>query len=291
MFFNNLIIKEDKMKIIMNHSIDLDAVCSIWAARQFIPGAKDAVLEFLPVDWNREVIIENDTIFGIDIDGRGIKGKKEDGVVYSCFSTIIKNYAPMVDQLALASFVNSVDEQDVYASAMKFLVSEKSYEAQEAFSKNSLNAVLRALQVMNPHDNFIVIERMSEILSGILQARRKYRYAVTEADKAEILPNRKVAIVMNSRELATNAILFEERGIRVIVYVNGNNIGLIRNKNESLRMSHNEFRAIVEDKGESNEWFDYSGIIFFRGSSKAPAQTPSKVDPKDLAVAANWLLS
>jgi len=97
--------------------------------------------------------------------------------------------------------------------------------------------------------------------------------------------------VVNSREFATNGVLFEERGVRVIVYVDGHNLGVIRHGDESLRMNHAELYAVVEAAGETSEWFAHpAGFLFCRGSRKAPAENLSTVSPRTLAEVAAKLL-
>lgn len=281
------------MKLYTHFVVDLDAVCSVWAARQFIPGVKDAVVEFRPANWDGNDMAEGDLALDIDAGGRGMKGEKgENGIVHSCFAMIVAKFASPADQSALASLVRFVDAQDAHGSAVKFLAPEASREAQETLAMTSLNAVLRALQATHPRNDAIVVERMSEILSGMLQAGRARQRAAAEADKAEIVGGGKVAIVVNSREFATNGILFEERGVRVIVYVDGHNLGLIRHGDESLRMDHAELRAVVEAAGETGEWFAHpAGFLYCRGSRKAPAENPSKVNPRTLAEIAARLLA
>lgn len=281
------------MKIFTHFVVDLDAVCSVWAARQFIPGAKDAAVEFRPANWDGNEMTDGDLAVDIPAGGRGMKGEKgENGIVHSCLALIVAQYASPGDQSALASLVRFVDAQDAHGSAVKFLVPEASREAHEALAMTGLNAVLRALQETHPRNDAIVCERMSEILSGMLQAGRARQRATAEADKAEILDGGKVAIVVNSREFATNGILFEERGIRVIVYIDGHNLGIIRHGDESLRMDHAELRAVVEAAGEQSEWFAHpAGFLFCRGSRKAPAENPSKVNPRTLAEVAARLLA
>ena len=281
------------MKLHTHFMVDLDAVCSVWAARKFIPGAKDATVEFRPASWNGEGMAENDFALDIDAGGRGMKGEKgEGGLVHSCTALIIAKYASPADQSALANLIRFVDAQDAHGSAVKFLAPEMNQKAQETFGATGLNAVLRALQATHPRNDAIVCERMSEIFSGMLHAGRARQRAVIEADKAEILGDGKVAIVTNSREFATNDMLFENRGVRVIVYVDGHNLGVIRHGDEPLRMDHAEFRAIVEADGELNEWFAHpAGFLFCRGSRKAPAENPSKVSPRKLAEIAVRLLA
>ena len=213
---------------------------------------------------------------------KGTQG--ENGVVHSCFAEIVAQYASPSDQAALEKLVQFVDAQDAHGSAVKFLAPEADREAQEVLAMTGLNAVLRALQAVNPRNDAVVVEKMSEILSGMLKAGRARQRAVAEADRAEILEGGKVAIVVNSREFATNGILFDERGVRVIVYVDRNNLGLIRQADVTLRMDHPELRAIVEEAGEADEWFAHpAGFLFCRGSRKAPAESPSKVNPRVLA--------
>jgi len=289
MFFN----KEREVKVFTHFSVDLDAVFSVWATRQFVDGAKDATVDFRPANWDGNGMTESDIAVDIPAGGRGIKGEKgEGGIVHSCFASIVAQYASSADQEALASLVRYVDAQDAHGSAIKVLVPEVSRQVQGVLSMNSLNTVLRAFQSTHQRNDAVVVERMSEILSGILQMGRARQRAVFEAEKAEVLDGGKVAIVVNSREFATNGILFDERGVRVIVYVDGNNLGVIRHGDEPLRMDHPEFRSVVEASGEMNEWFAHSaGFLFCRGSRKAPAESMSKVSPQRLAEVASKLLS
>lgn len=280
------------MKIYTHQSVDLDATASVWAAKEFIPGAKNAGVEFRSANWDGGGLRRGDLALDLPAGGHGFKGKQdEDGIVHSCFAGVVRQYASTDDQLALASLIRFVDAHDAYGSAVKHLVPEASREAQAVLRATSLNAVLRAFQATHPHNDAFVCERMSEIFSGMLQAGRARQRARVEANKAEILPGGKVAIVKNSGEFGTNGVLFEERGVRVIVYLDGNNLGLIRHGEESLRMDHPDLRAVVETAGESKEWFAHSaGFLFCRGSRKAPANNRSSVDPRHLAVVASGLL-
>lgn len=282
------------MKIFTHFVVDLDAVCSVWAAKQFIAGTQDAIVDFRPANWDGSDMAEGDLALDIDAGGRGLKGEKgEGGIVHSCFASIVAKHSSPADWSALANLVLFVDAQDAHGSAVKFLAPEASREAQEVLAMTGLNAVLRALQATHSRNDALVVERMSEILSGMLQAGRARQRAVVEADKAEIIDGGKVAIVVNSREFATNGVLFEERGVRVIVYVDGYNLGVIRHGDESLRMDHAELRAVVEAaEGEASEWFAHpAGFLFCRGSRKAPAENPSKVNPRAIAEVAAKLLS
>ena len=161
------------MKIFTHFVVDLDAVCSVWAAKQFISGAKGATVEFRPANWDGKEMAEGDLALDIDAGGRGMKGEKgENGIVHSCVALIVAEYASPADQSALASLVRFVDAQDAHGSAVKFLAPEASRESQETLAMTGLNAVLRALQATHSRNDALVVERMSEILSGMLQAGR-----------------------------------------------------------------------------------------------------------------------
>jgi hypothetical protein len=301
--------------------VDLDAVCSVWAAKQFIDGTQNAAVDFRAANWDGSEMAEGDLALDIAAGGRGMKGETgEGGIVHSCFASIVEQYASTADQLALANLVSFVDAQDAHGSAVKHLLrprgdivydyergygadpeffAESSYvagqpsgEGVQVLAMTGLNAVLRAFQSTHPRNDSMVVERMSEVFSGMLKAGRARQRAALEADKVTILEGGLVAICWNNREFATNGILFDERNVRVIVYVDGHNLGIIRRGNETLRMDHPELLAVVEKAGESSEWFAHSaGFLFCRGSRKAPAENPSKVDPRELArVAASVLV-
>ena len=280
------------MKIFTHFSVDLDAVCSVWAARQFIPGAADATVEFRPANWDGDGMDAGDLALDIEAGGMGLKGEKGDGgIVHSCLASIVAEHAAPADQAALASLVSFVDAQDSRGSAVKFLVPGASADAREVLAMTGINAVLRAIQATHPRNDALVVERMSEIISGMLQAGRARQRAVDEAARAEIVGG-KVAIVRDSREFATNGVLFEEHGVRVVVYVDGHNLGVIRHGDESLRMDHPALAAVVEAAGETSEWFAHSaGFLFCRGSRKAPAACASMVNPSELARVAAKLIS
>ncbi len=279
------------MKRIFTHfNVDLDAVASVWAVKTFI-GMSEAEIQFKSANWDGSELEEGDMAVDISAGGKGIKGETGDnGIVHSCFAYLIKNYANNDDQKALANLVDFVDAQDAHGLAVNYLIPEVADKEKFILASTGINAVLRALQAVHPNNDLKVIERMSEIFTGILYSGRARQKAEIEADNAEILDGGKVAIVNNAKQFATNGILYD-RGIQVIVYVDGNNLGVIRSNKVKLSMSHYDIKAVVEEASELNEWFAHpAGFLFCRGSRKAPAETKSKVDPKKLADKVNSLL-
>lgn len=130
------------MKIFTHFNVDLDAVGSVWAAREFILGAESASVEFRPANWDENGMSEDDLALDMEAGGRGMKGKKEaDGIVHYCFASIVSQYASPADQAAPAKLVRFVDAQDSRDSAVKFLAPEASREAKDALTMTGLNAV------------------------------------------------------------------------------------------------------------------------------------------------------
>jgi len=273
-------------------NIDLDAVASLWAVKTFIPCMADAVLVFMPANWDGYEMGLYDFAVDIEAGGKGVKGEKgENGIVHSCFASLIRKYASKKDQEALHSLVTFIDAQDAHGNAVMHLAGATlSEDNKKILGMTGINAVLRALQSTHRGDDALVASRMAEIFNGMLKAGRARQRAKVEAEKAEISQSGKVAIVRNNKEFATNAILFDN-GIEFIIYVDGYNIGIIRKNSQTISTSDDAFQAVVAENNELQEWFAHpAGFLFCRGSRKAPATTPSKVNPLKLAKAAEKLL-
>lgn len=269
---------------------DLDAVCSVWAARRFVPGANEAAIKLVPANWDGEGMGENDLALDIEAGGRGIKGMvRPDGSVGSCFAMLMEERAEIDDYLDLIPVLRYVDAQDSYGNPLKTLVASINKTGRETLIATGLHAVLRALQAVHPNDDCLVMSRMHEILDGMLELGRSRRRAVRDANRAQNIGG-KVAIMRDAKSAEANSVLFE-RGFRAVVYSEGNNLGVVRHNAERLRMDHGDVRAVVAAAGEADEWFAHSsGFLYCRGSRKAPAMTPSKVDPVSLARAVAGLL-
>jgi len=228
-----------------------------------------------------------DCALDMEAGGRGFKGEKnEDGCVHSCFAWVINNYASPEDREALKYVVRFVDIGDSHGSVIDFLAPELDDDAQMVFNATGLNAVLRALQsthqvMFNPENNHIVLERMSEILFGMLKSGRARPRAAAEAERAELFGDGQVALTTNSREFGTNNVLFSQKHVRVVVYIDGYSLGITRDQRENVCLGDPRILALIEASGE--DWFKHSaGWLICRGSRKAPATSPSKVDPRRL---------
>lgn len=281
------------MKICTHVSVDIDAVSSAWAARKFIPGAEKAEIVFVPANWDGAEMEKGDYAVDIYAGGKGIKGAKDtDGRTHSCFRTIVERYALREDQLALRDLVAFIDADDSTGNAFKVLFPNTTKEEQYKLRSTSLGITFAAIKCKFGSDDNMVVERWSEILDGILFVGRDRQNAIDQAETIPVVGG--VAIVYNMKS-SVRRILFQGFGARMIVFVDNNIIGINRAEDEKTRTDHPAIRAAVEaagehvserDGGETGKWFAHPyGFLFCWGSRKAPAKTPSKVRPEDLAEA------
>lgn len=269
--------------LITHRHVDLDAVFSLAAARNFIPGARKARIVFYPANWNGGLEGEA-LILDMDAGGRGMKGTKDsDGTVHSCFQSIILKYAPEEVQQALGALVKYVDLQDTSGSVIESLIPNLPFDTKEPLVATSLSMILKGLRNVLKQDDMEIFLRMEEIFLGLLHNAQSSIRAVREAEKIPILHGGRVAVVSNAKYAETISILFR-KGVRVAIYINHQGIGLLRAASEPLQLDHPEIRKVVEEARELDQWFAHSaGFIYCRGTRKSPSVSSSKVDPHDLA--------
>ena len=288
-------------RIFTHFNVDLDAVTSVWFAREFM-GARNAELVFVPANWDGTGMEDDDLALDIRAGGRGIKGEKhEDSTIGSCFFDLVATYAPNEDQGILYFLADFVELQDSTGRAVEKLARAANEFERATLDAVSINSVLRALQATHPRNDALVVERMSEIFSGMLENGRARQRAKVEADRAELIGDGLVAISRDAKEFATNAILFE-RGVRVIIYVDTHangvaDIGVVREGSLTLRMDDPALVAVIHAASEQlgdgdGTWYAHpAGFLLAWGTRKAPATTPSRVRPEFLARAAVDLLA
>ena len=267
--------------IYTHYNVDLDAVCSVWAAIRANKGAMTWV-EFIGANEGPELaskLASHDIV--VDVMGpmghrQFIKGVCDpDGLQHSAFAECVRRWFSNENQIAMAELIEYVDQLDAGT-----LPTEKR-------GVYTLNAVLVALKTFHRNDDDKVIQDFSSILDGMLENARSRQRAKVEAESASIKDG--VAIARNTRELATNSFIFE-RGAAIIVYDDGNNLGVIRAQSCNVRTDHPKIRAVVPPE-ELKEWFAHSaGFLFCRGSKKAPAKTKSRITAEQLAEAAREVL-
>jgi hypothetical protein len=279
-------------------NVDLDAVCSVKACKEYVPGMSGADVKFRNANWNGDGMKPGDIAVDLDAGGRGIKGEEEGDIVHSCFALLMSTYAPKEDRQILGRLIEFVDILDSRGSVVDQLVPEASGDARAILSAVTLGSVVNALREDLQEDN-LVIDAMSHIFSGMLKYGRKRMRALQDMDNhVEFFGQDKQVALITDSDRTMLGCLFR-RGVRIAVYSNDIGLGVFRNSYAAdigdFRVDCPEIRAVVEEMGndeiERGEWFAHlGGFLYCRGSDKSPACNRSKVDPRRLAeaVASAW---
>lgn len=286
--------------IFTHTNVDLDAAASVWAAKKYVPGMNKASVVFVPANWDGADMLPGDIAVDIYAGGKGVKGEVwSDGKTHCAFMSIVKQYAPSENKLALRNLMEFIDAGDTASNPIRALAPEANSAAQRILFATSLGAVLVAIKTAaNGLDSF-VLERMAEIFDGFLKTGQVAARAYDQAAKIPVVDG--VAIVRN-KGTAVRVALMDEFGARLIVFVDDQNnaTGVFRKDGETMRADHPLIRKVAEaageeisgaSGGEEGKWFaHHDGLLFCWGSKKAPAKTKSRVRAEDLAEAVRQAL-
>ena len=281
---------------------DVDAYSSTWAVIRYAPGAENAIICDKPAEWDGSGMKDCDYAVDIKAGGRGIKGELRDNRRMSAFASVMEKYAPTEVLEAMAPFISWLEIQDSKGHVIDYLAPGISKEANQKLYFTSIQMVLLAVKT-ELHDSIRVQKYMNVYFDGMLKIARSqlrdmrdFDALIKEGKRIKILHDGKVAINFIGKK-SFSQILFEQ-GVFVVIYVSGNNLGLVREScpnGTKVRMDHDDIRSVVRQAGEDadnpNDWYSHSsGFLYCHGSEKNPATTPSKVDPYKLAAAVASLL-
>jgi hypothetical protein len=272
---------EKKKKIFTHEWVDIDAVASLWFALRFMLEEQDVEILFVPASWNGIDLEPQDLALDISAGGKGIKGRMYKGKVHSCFEELVSRHADRGTKRRLSSLVRSIDQHDTYG--------EKGKHKGDFFSL--LKMALRALRAVHGKDDRLICSRMFELLDGVYKLIDGQSQAKKNIyDSVDIVG--KTAIIFDPDNSSSSRDYLNRMGYPAVIYVDGNNIGLLVQNDlirRGLRADHPEIKKLVEDIGEKDEWFAHpAGYLFCRGSRKSSRNTssepdPSELDPYDLA--------
>lgn len=276
--------------VVTHQHPDLDALASVWAARTFIPGYQDAEVAFVPANWDGANLREEDMAVDIIAGGKGFKGEKDgDGTVRSCFAMIMRKFAPRRERKALAPLVDFIDAQDSTGNAVRAFAGDKlTGDQQASLAMASLRSVLEALRTSWSKFQDVdqkLAHAFGSIFDGMLRNALQAQEVRQKANDMERLgPNGEVAIAIGDEEGLTGRLF--TLGALMVVFVQGNNVGVLRSNQLNIRADHPAVRAVIDEAGETDEWFFHEdGRIACRGTRKAAAADLSTVDVRELAEA------
>ncbi len=270
----------DIRRIFTHISPDLDALSSVWFFMRFI-AKKQLEVKFVPASWDGHDMGPHDVALDIDAGGLGFKGKKTfKGQVHSCFKSLVDQYADNETRFALKSLVKFIDRSDTYGGVNKVGDFSKN-KGYQITSFIALSLSMKAFMAVHESDH-VVMSRMMELFDGIFKINKEKLKNQKNIMKNSIVVG-KTVILPESNNISARNLIFG-KGYEALIYVNGNNIGLLTKGD--LRADSPEVLQVIEDAGESREWFFHSaGYLAARGTRKDPRETGSKVDPYKLATA------
>jgi len=282
---------------------DLDAIASVWAWIRFVlgRGIEDMLssVKFVPANWNGAEIGPGDVALDIEAGGKGLKGHKRtmiDGSVrvMSAFASVIEKVADPGLSKALFPLTEFVEEQDSTGDGIFGIISEQGWLRDDGTPVGRKDvpaslwlcnlASLRTIYERIYGEDIKVFVEMAKILDAIYEAALEREGAQAEAIKARWY--QQVALIENAKSKMTNGLLFEA-GAKVVVFIDGFNLGAVRNSEETFNLG-TIVRPIIEEcaSDEIQSWFFHAaGFLAARGTYKAPALTPSRVPAAWLAEA------
>lgn len=278
------------MKIFTHQRTDLDALASCWAARRFIPEARDALVEFVPANWDGQGFGRKPQDLLLDLSA-GIKGDMIDGRRHSCFALLMQRYAPEEAREAMRNITAYIDAADSSGNAYKTLAPQITLEQARLFSHSSLVSVVEALRTADATDQQL-LDLVCLLFDGFLKRETDALYAKKLARDPNVVRRHVsksgliVCQIMRERKL--NAALFEDDPlVAFVIYRSkgGREFGVNRaDTMPHLVIASPEVQGLVTVARE--EWFDHpNGFLFCWGTSKAPKDKPSRVHPDELAKA------
>ena len=151
-----------------------------------------------------------------------------------------------------------------------------------------LSGYINAMRTAGYTDDKIILEvfRILDLYKPML-IRLAESEALTQNVPVHDINGVKVAVVENA-DTQINQALFE-KGVDLIIFKDGNNLGITRNANvdrpDLSKLKPFIKSALVNRRAgrEFEEWFFHpAGFIAARGTRKHPAKTPSALTPQDL---------
>lgn len=295
------------VRLVSHINGDLDSRCSLWVYERFVAKG-DCAFRFVPANYDGKDAMIGDVILDVDAGGLGIKGKHVElpggGTrVMSCFGTLLEQVGEP-QRTILQPLCELVEAQDSTGDGVfeimrssRLMVGHpddaRTLEPDEvpaAIRATGLVSVMRSIDKMYGKDSALAevqeLQRylkFRDILDGLALVWLEHHQAAEKAKSAKWVG--KVAIVGDGG-VGVNGYLFEA-GAKLIVYTDGNNLGIVRGRGLESRLTKDWARGLIErlaPKEEHSRWFYHpSGFLSAHGSIKAPATNPSSIPAGVLA--------
>lgn len=290
--------------IVLHRNVDVDAVVSAYLYAKVvclgdkkrysvitedkldrIPDGSDIAILDMPMKPELQKVIEEKNLNIIHhLDHHGEKA------YHPSTASIIK------EELGLDSEWNTDEKGEYYdPSWLEYLVHlAHASDSGEVLRQPSgiklfhLSGYINAMRTAGYSDDKIILEvfRILELYEPILKNLARAEEMTKDITIYKI-NGVQVALAINKPH-SVNQVLFE-KGVDLIVFRDGNNLGIVRNANvdrPDLSKLKPFIKKALEDRRareEFDEWFFHpNGFIVARGTRKHPAKTPSALSEKEL---------
>jgi hypothetical protein len=214
------------------------------------------------------------------------------GRMLETFPAIMKKYATEVDRAALLDLARFITAMNPSKTLGQSLAPRSTKADQSVITHMALDSVLCAFKALYPHGGDVHYSRMTEIFEGLLKSGRARHQIKEAAEKTELIHDGLIAISARSTYSPVHIALFHDHGVRVIIFNEGYNLGILRHPNEKIKLDHSSILALLEKAGEREEWsLTPSGGLLYRGTSENRKYEHSRVHKLKLADALASLLT
>jgi uncharacterized UPF0160 family protein len=273
------------LKIVTHSFSDLDAILSMYLVETFlIPETEKAELFFLPANTPKEDLENFDFVVDMGKVYDPEKGRFDHHGNFTNESAVslLKKY---LDKMKIKTFLEPlleyVHHQDLSGNYVREIVGRKN----EVLEFTSLHNILCSLRNARKSDLEIYLF-FKEIFNALSERKKALSEVEKNISKVVSFPHPSIAIIDGGTGLETVYVWEEFPQVKIVIYRDGNNIGLIRRDGEEIDLT--KLQQYIDEEG----WFFHiTGFIAARGTKKAPADSPSKYKPDDLAKIALDLFS
>lgn len=303
-----------KSRIFTHRSLDLDACLAVLAVilycfkEDFISFFRDPMwrkrIILVPANWDGSDMEDGDIAVDIEAGGKGKKGEIENSEegkrVNSAFLKILTEHAPAEDREALADIAYYINENDATGSVVGSVLGPELIYRKEfilLMKIGSIESVFRAAQLhFGYKDEKKVIQHFVAEFDGYLKmgiknikAKNLYSERVIRHGKKD-----KIAFINTQNAPLELCNLAFSKGVEIIVYKNGDDLGIKRRHGCELPVNHPLVMKYIEDngervtkgKGEEGAWFLHDTFhLLCTGTYKNRATFKTKVRPDQLIYA------
>lgn len=270
---------------------NLPILAALWATKSYVPEAHTAEFKFVKRFPTLKEVKQNDLFVGVEDTLTRAEKAMMNGRMLETFPVIMKKYATEVDRAALIDLTRLIQAMHPFKTLGQSLAPSASKESKSVISHMMLDSTLCWLKSLYPHGGDIHYSRMSENFEGMLKVGRNRLQVQEAAAKSDLMHGGRIAITSRAPFSPVHIALFNDHGVRAIIYTDGYNLGVLRHPGERFKLDDPSILALIDAAGERNEWtLTPSGGLFSRGTADNRKLEHSHVNKFKLAEAIAALL-